>query len=439
MNRFFRTAYYTTLVYLCLAFFGVLISRTGMPFPAFSCLYFGLLLCLLPGVSRRLSGKEALFYVLGAVTAALGFLPIALWHCPMLHWLIHLFGIAGAAVFLRTLRHRTTHRVFMEEYELTLVLLLVLIGFVCLFILTGVYRDGQAAARSEALRLAIGGAVPYAIILLASGTLLLRGLRAQSGMADEQAFNRRQLRDVLIFAVLVTLVFAVDPFVWLRKALFFLLDKVLRPSARYLVQMLATLLSAVPHREEAPAVTPLPEESADPGTMPVAELADAEAEHFYVSDHDMALAIAYVFIAIAALVLLYVLALQIARLIRNLRERGGNRGSGYPNEICEKIPVKEGTGREGKPRRRSGDARERIRYLYGEYLRCLKKRRVPFGSTNTCGEIRLSAEKRSLADPSELADLTMCYEKARYRLTEKPTAADAEHMEELLDGIRKSP
>ena len=78
MNRFFRTAYYTTLFYLCLAFFGTLISSVGMPFLAFSCLYFGLLFCLLPGMLRKLSGKEALFYVLGALTAALGFLPIAL-------------------------------------------------------------------------------------------------------------------------------------------------------------------------------------------------------------------------------------------------------------------------------------------------------------------------------------------------------------------------
>ena len=45
MNRFFRTAYATTLVYLLLTLVAVLIARVGMPFLAFSCLYFGLLLC----------------------------------------------------------------------------------------------------------------------------------------------------------------------------------------------------------------------------------------------------------------------------------------------------------------------------------------------------------------------------------------------------------
>ena len=63
MNRFFRTAYATTLVYLLLTLFAVLIARVGMPFPAFSCLYFGLLLCLLPGALPHLNGKERLFPV----------------------------------------------------------------------------------------------------------------------------------------------------------------------------------------------------------------------------------------------------------------------------------------------------------------------------------------------------------------------------------------
>ena len=90
MNHFFRTAYSTTLVYLCLTLFGVLSTGLSMPFLAFSCLYFGLLLFLLPDMSQRLTGKGRLFHLTGAMTAMLGFLPIALWRCPMIHWLIHL-------------------------------------------------------------------------------------------------------------------------------------------------------------------------------------------------------------------------------------------------------------------------------------------------------------------------------------------------------------
>ena len=218
MNRFFRTAYSTTLVYLCLTFFVVLFTRIRMPFPAFSCIYFGLLISLLPVVSRRLAGKDRLFYVIGALAAVLGFLPLKLWNCPTAHWVIHLLGIAAAAVFLSVLRYRTTHSDFMAKYSFTAVMLLVLIALVYLSMVTSVYRDGKAAERSEALNLAMNNIVPYAIVLLVTGVLLLRGLRAQEGIVDEHAFNRRQLRDTLIFAVLVTLVFVADPFLYLKKA-----------------------------------------------------------------------------------------------------------------------------------------------------------------------------------------------------------------------------
>ena len=71
MNRFLRTAYSTTLVYLYLTLFVVTFSGVSMPFPAFSCLYFGLLVCLLPGILRKLEGLEVLFTLLGAVTAGI--------------------------------------------------------------------------------------------------------------------------------------------------------------------------------------------------------------------------------------------------------------------------------------------------------------------------------------------------------------------------------
>ena len=437
MNRFFRTAYSTTLVYLCLALFGVLITGVKMPFPAFSCLYFGLLLCLLPGVSHRLIGKERLFYVIGALTAVLGFLPVALGHCPMIHWIIHCLGIVAAAVFLSTLRHRTTHGVFLAKYEFTVVLLLILIGFIGLAMLTGVYQDGEAAARSRALSLAINCIVPYAIVLLASGVLLLRGLRAQPGMAGEQAFNRRQLRDTLIFAILVTLVFAVDPFIYLQKAVYFLLNDVLRPSARYLVQFLTVLLRSVSHQEQPAAETLPPEETADPTPMPVVEPGETEPEQYFIEGNDLDLTIAYVLIAVAMLTLLFLLALQIRKLIRNLQARSRNRVSGYPNETYEMLPQKKETGEEGKPKRRSSDPRERIRYLYGEYLRYLNRLRVRFGRTNTCGEIQHHAENHTVADPATLSGLTTMYEKARYRLKEMPTEADTYIMKDLLDRIKK--
>ena len=436
MNRFFRTAYATTFVYLCLTLSGVLISGAGMPFPAFSFLYFGLLMCLLPGVSPKLAGKERLFYGLGALTALLGFLPIALWHCPPIHWFIHLLGIAAAAVFLSVLRHRTTHGIFMAKYEFSVILLLVVIGMVCLGMVTFIYGDGQASERAALLKLALSNIVPYAVVLLASGVLLLRGLRAQPGM-DEQTFNRRQLRDTLIFAVIVTLVFAVDPFVYLKQAVYFLVTEVLRPGARGLVQLLSLLLKVL-SRPKQPSEETMPiEETMEDGQIPVLEPAEADTEHFHFTGDDLTRAIAYVCVAAAALALLCFLAVQIRKMIRNLLERSRNRGSGYPNETREALPPEEGSKRKKKPKKRSSDPRERMRWLYGEFLRHLNKLRVRFAGSNTCGEIERRAEENAAAGPETLSGLTALYEEARYRLEDAPTEADVQAMKEFVDKVKK--
>ncbi len=439
MNRFFRTAYAASLVYLCLTLLVVLITGVSMPFPAFSCLYFGLLLYLLPGAFPRLAGRERMFRILGAATAVLGFLPLALWRCPAIHWFTHLAGLAAAAAFLSLLRHRTTHSDFLAKYRFTAILLLLLVGFVYLALLTGIYQDGQVSKRSEALRQALNSAVPYAIVLLGSGVLLLRGLRAQEGVADEQAFRRRQLRDTLIFAAIVTLVFAVDPFAYLHKAASFLFHDVLRPAARFLIQLLDQLLQLLARKKPLTASepAPTPEATADPGLMPVTEPVEAEPERYYVDGGDLSLTIAYIFLAIAALILLLILALQIRKLIRTLRQRGQNRGGGYPHETREALSPEEGTRRTGRLKRRGEDPRARMRRLYGEFLRYLQKARVRFDRTNTCGEIRRYAKRNLIADSSLLAAFTVLYEQARYRLKDAPTAADARRMKALLDRIKK--
>ena len=438
MNRFFRTVFSTTIVYLCLTLFGVLITREGIPFLAFSCLYFGLLLFLLPGISQRLAGKERLFEGIGALTAVLGFVPIALMRCPMLHWLIHLAGIAAAAAFLSILRHATTHGIFKAKFEFTVAALAIFIGLVYLVMRTVLYQRGQPTARYEAVSLAMNGVVPYAIVLLATGVLLLRGLRAQPGRVNEQAFNRRQLRDTLIFFLLVTIIFAVDPFVWLGNALFFLLNEVLRPAFRFLAQLFVTVVRSITLWKQ-PTEDPQPTEDAGgPRPMQAAEQAEAEAAQS-MEEYDSQLPIDYIVLAVVVLILLYILAVQISKLAGNLRKRSRNLGSGYPNETCETLPMQDGTGRQGKPKKRARDPRERIRYLYGDFLRFLHQRRVRIGQSDTCDEIRHAAEKRAVAQPSTLSDLTALYEKARYRMQEAPTEADARGMKDLLDRIKKWP
>ena len=437
MNRFFRTAYSSALVYLCLALFAVLLTGVRMPFPAFSCLYFGLLLCLLPGVSRRLAGKEGLFYALGALTALLGFLPLVFWHCPLIHFAVHLLGTAAAAAFIPLLRHRTTHADFMAKYQFSAIMLLILIGFIALATMTGVYAD-SSSSRPEVLKLAVNSIIPHAIVLLVTGVLLLRGLRAGEGIVDEQAFNRRQLRDTLIFAVIVTLVFAADPFVYLQQAAHFLINDVLKPAGRGLTALLAAIVRLLHvDRPEWERETQPTEETAEPGGIPNAESPEPAQEHYDIEGEDLSQVIAYIFIGIAVLILLWVLVRQIRKLIRKLRERGQKYGSGYPDEVRETLPQKERAQSEKKPKRRSADPRERMRYLYGEFLQYLRKLRVTFAGTETCGEIQNHTEKSAAAGPAELSAFTELYEEARYRQEEAPSEEDERRMKDLFDKIKK--
>lgn len=437
MNRFFRTAYSSTLVYLGLTLFTVLFTGVRMPFPAFSCLYFGLLLALLPAASRKLAGKEGLFYGLGALTALLGFLPLVLWHCPLTHFAVHLLGIAAAAAFVPLLRHRTTHADFMAKYQFSAIMLLILIGFIALATVTGIYADGKSS-RPEALKFAVNNIIPLAIVLLVTGVLLLRGLRAAEGIVDEQAFNRRQLRDTLIFAVVVTVVFAVDPFVYLQQAVYFLINDVLKPAGRALMALLAAIVRLLHvDRPEWERETQPTEETSEPGGIPNVESTETAPEHYDIEGSDLTRTVAYIFIGIMALLLLWILVRQIRKLIRKLRERSRKYGSGYPNEVREMLPQEERAQREKKPKRRSADPRERMRWMYGEFLQYLKKLRIRFDGSDTCGEIQSRAEKNAAADPSVLSDLTELYEQARYQMEEAPDEEDAREMKDLLDKIRK--
>ena len=434
MNRFFRTAYATTYGYLCLVLLGVLIVGVEMPFAAFLCLYIGLLISLLPGVLPRLNGKELPFYLLGGVTAALSFWPLALWHSPAPYFVIHLLGIAAGTIFLRIRRHRTTYAMFMARFEFTLIVLLALFGFILLAMLTGIIPSVEELGQAAAIRQALNNAVPYVVVLLATGILLLRGLRAQPGLAEERSFNRRQLRDTLIFAALVTLFFVLDPVAYLEKIAYFLLHDVLGFLGRNLKLILNLLLNLISVRSvEETHATPPPEETADLRPIPSMEVEQTQSEQFYFDGIDLMGILGTLFAVLAAAGLIYLLI----RLAKKLRWRGRKHSGGYPKE--EREALQKETRRTRRPRRISREARERIRYLYGEFLRYLNKLPVPCSQTDTCGEIEDRAERCRVADPTTLSELTELYEGARYCLEETPTDADARAMKSLLARVKKRP
>lgn len=443
MNRFLRTAYSTTFVYLFLALIAVLVTGVELPLAAFLCLYGGLLLALLPSATPKLHGRETLFMLLGALSALLGFLPLLLLRCPVVHWIAHGVGILAAILLTPVLKHRTTHSDFAAKFRFSLVLLLALLAGLYLVLLFGSTEGAVFPIQKERVQLGIDCAVPVAILLLVTGVLLLRGLRGQQTTLDEKAFNRRQLRDLLLYGSIVSVVFLLRPFRYLGKALKWLMNNVLYPAWRWLLWALDQLLNLLASKKPRPELA-TPEPTPDPndyGSLPANVMFTAEDPEDYIVDEtgetNLYKTILWIFLAVAALIVIVILVFELRKLIRTLSNRAAFRGRGYPNEVRESLDDAESRQKAGKPKKYSADPRMRIRYLYGQFLRFLRRLWMQPEPSDTCGEINERAEKLLPESDRTLAELRALYERARYREAEGPTERDAARMKALLDRLKK--
>lgn len=440
MNRFFRTAYATTLVYLFLSLIAALATGIGVPFLSFLCLYFGLLVALLPHAMPKQQGREALMAVLGVLLALLGFLPILLNGGRAIHCIVHGLGMLAAAVFFRLLRYRTTHNDFIAKFRFTLVVLLVLIAGLYLSLLLGTAED-IFQVRKEHVSRALDHLAPLVILLLMTGVLLLRGLRGLQGTMDEKTFNRRQLRDLLIYGSLVSVLFLVDPFRYLSRGLSFLWEDVVRPAMRFLAWAFERLLELLANKEPKFA-PPTPEATPDPADyylpLPAETVMEQEPTQYKIDDageETLYRTILYIFLAALAAVLLAILVVEARKLLRRLRDRGTS-GRGYPHEIRESLDRADGAGKAERPKKRGADPRIRIRYLYGQFLRYLRRVPIRIEPADTCGKIQEHTKKALRVSDRDLAAFTALYEQARYHDGAAPTEQDAARMKKLLDKLK---
>ena len=439
MNRFLRTAYSATFVYFILALIASLATGAGMPFLPFLCLYFGLLLGLLPYGAPKLSDKQPACAALGALLALLGFLPIRLEGGPLIHYIAHGLGLLAAGLFVHTLKHRTTHHDFAAKFRFSAVLLLAFIAYLYLSQLIGLTDESIFPVRKEHVTQALDHVVPLAIMLLMTGVLLLRGLRGLEGMTDEKAFNRRQLRDLLLYASIVGLVFLVNPFPYLYRGLAWLIGR----GARSLVWAFNRLLDLLANKDPkfdppTPEVTPEPSEDIPP---PPSDMVTAQEPAQYKIDDageaTLYTTILYIFLAVLAAALLAILIVEARKLIKKLRDRSGASSRGYPEEIRESLDDGDTAHKGAKPRRRSAAPRLRMRYLYGEFLRLLRRIPIRIEPADTCGEINEHAHKVMRAGERDLSEFRDLYELARYREAQAPTEQDAARMKRLLDRLKK--
>ncbi len=436
MNRFYRTVFAATLVYLYITLIVTVLTGAAIPLSSFACLYFGLFVFLLPAVSRKLKGFKWLFGVLGTVIALLGFLPILLWASASLpHYIGYGAAFVAAGIFLPLLRHATTRDDFANKFRAAVIITILVI----IAIVAGAADNGLFRIKTEYVRTALNELVPVAVMLLASGILLMRGLRAAETIVDEKAFNRRQLRDTLIFAGIVAVVFFLDPFRHLGNVITFIGSKVIGPAIDFIGGLFGRIgkLFVISGQTNDYSHTFEPQQYQDVPVPalplpPVSKPDDGPPPSMIKDNLEWVSAAFFVVVGVIMLIILI-------RQILKLRKRRANRGTGYPNEVRENLTEEVSRAKNARLSRRSSDPRVRMRYLYSEFLRYLRRLHVNLRSSDTCSDINTRASRRLFyANKADITEFTELYETARYRMDEAPTNTDAERMKTLLAGIRKS-
>ena len=441
MNRLLRTEYTVSYVYLPLTLIAVIATGVDMPLLSYLCLLSGVLLALLPAVFQRFENRKTVFAALGVFAALLGFLPILLHACPIIQYIAYGLGIAAGVVFCIVRRSPTSRAWFLRMFRISLGMMGSAIVVLLIVVIPLLHDNGVVPFGWERIRLAMDNIIPVLILLLSTGVLLLRQLRSEQGGIDPHIIKQRQMRDLSVFGSLVGVVFVLDLFVHLRSVVSQLYDKVLYPMLTWLAGLLTDLFKRSDKMADFFPSYDQPYELPDaslyqtaPDPKPASE-SSVVASFDPMPDRNVVYKILLgTFIAVSIVVFGMLIISGVRRFLE--RFRGRKDVPGYPNETVEQITEEEPEPHEEPPKKHSDDPRERMRYQYGEFLRCLRKTTVTVDRTNTCGEIRRSAEQSLRAEPSDLSDFTELYEKARYRKEERPTDADATRMKNLLEKIK---
>ena len=438
MNRFLRTVYSVTYVSLFLTLFLVFGTGADVPLPAFLCLYFGMMIALFPSIFDRLAGKEPVFLPIGVLAALLGYLPILLSGCPVVHSIAYGISLFSGVLFYFLRRHKTTHAFFTGFFRTTVIVAAAVIAFITLMLIPAFYGTGAVSFGWDRIVCIANNVIPVLIMLLTTGILLLRGLRAEQNGIDDRAFKRRQIRDLLIFAALVGVVYAFHPLQYLRAALVFLRDKALLPAILWLYRLLQRTFDAVGgaflNKQYVSEIKDAPQPEPDPTPLEPSTIFAGNTE---IKDHRIDIpyeTVLYILLAFVTVVLVILFVIAFRKLIRKIRSR---KNQGYPNETVEKIEEETPEVREKKPKKLSADPRLRIRYQYAEFMKHLKDRRVRLKKSDTCGEIGMRARNELHADEAEMNAFSDLYERARYCAAEAPTEDDAKRMKSLLGRIRQ--
>lgn len=432
MNRFLRVSFIVGMAYTLAGLFVGSITGVMYPFGCYAMMWLGTLVFMLGTIVPKLNRYDALFKPLGGVIEALGFIFIIINKCAPIYYVFHAVMLVGSVLLAVFLKYNTIHRDFAAKFKFSVIAMLLI------FCLMGLLTGGSENVffNMDFTVAAMINSIPSFIISIVMGILLLRGLRASVGIVDETEFNKRQLRDtVMFFGGCVLVIVTGLPRLIVRLAELIsstLINPLLLQFEKLMYNFVELLVNKNPPNVSGNQniVQPTPN-GVDITPMPTPGLTQSvTAEHVEDKSDEMVKILLILFAIILGAIILYV-------VISKLFKRGKRVVSfGYPYEESETIED-DAKMREKPVSRHSRLPRQKIRYYYYSFLKHIHRKGGEFRRSDTCEQVSDIAEGLVKGRTQELKEFSGVYRKARYNFSEEPTSEDAKRAKQLLDSLSK--
>lgn len=429
MNKFLRISFITGFTGTILSLLIQSITGYAYPIWCYIAIYIGTLLFMLNMIIPSLESRRVLLRICGIAAAVLG--SLLLLSYPVSHLICNLLMTVLSFSLVFILRYNTIHRDFVSKFSFSLVVFAVVYSVFALF--SG--ETGYNLFDGNVVKLAIANSIPFLVITLAMGILLLRGLRASSAVVNEKEFNRRQLRDTLIFFGACVIVWGTRLLKGIELLAKFLFADVIIPLLMRISDLLGKIEEALVNRNQVTSspspvnptpyptkeITPLPE------LTPSATLTPGQVVD---NSENMIETLMYIILGIAVAFVLFII------LTKLLKQGDRGKDMGYPNETSEDIGEIEQKPKEKPLSRRMREPRLRIRYIYSEFMAYIKRRGGQVVPSDTCSDVESSAKAVTYNRQDDITALSDTYRKARYNLNSEVTADDVKEAKKHFNSIK---
>lgn len=433
MNRFLRVSFAIGMIYTFLSLFTGSITGVMYPFGCYAMLWLGTLLFLISLIIPKLRRYDLILKIIGVIIAVASFVFIAVNKCPVVFYVVNAALTVSCFVLVLTLKYNTIHRDFAAKFKFTVIAVVLVFCLVCL--LTG--GSGNVFFDAEYTWAAVLNSIPSFIIAIVMGILLLRGLRASVGIVNEVEFNKRQLRDTVVFfsGCLLITVSGLPSLIVRFFELF--AETLINPLILWIDKLIYNIGELLVNRnppisigDDAYATQP----AANVGDITPAPSPSLSTSVPYTPSEDksneMIRVLMVIFGVIIAAIIIYI-------VVGILLKRGKRTVSyGYPYEESETIEDGE-EKREKQISRRSRTPRLKIRYYYLEFLRSLKRCGGKLSNSHTCEQVADMAKSLLPEHDREIIEFSDVYRKARYNLNVEPTPVDVKRAKQLFNSINK--